>query len=247
MAEPDARLIVAALAIALAGVAKGVTGMGIPVIGVPILVALYGDLRAVLPVTILATILSDVAMAIRWRRDVRELLVLLPFALAGLVGIVAGTRLLVAIRPAILSLALAAVMTAFIVASWLGRTPRIPRARRWGALAGLAGGVLQGAAGASGPVVTSYLLSIGIPRATFLLAINVVFGVLDVTQAATLAQLGLLHGGILGAALATCAITALGLVAGVALQRRIDDRVFRHAILVLLALATAGLVIRAVR
>jgi len=38
----DWRLAVAIVAIVVAGIAKGVTGMGLPIAGVPILVALYG-------------------------------------------------------------------------------------------------------------------------------------------------------------------------------------------------------------
>jgi uncharacterized membrane protein YfcA len=243
----DPRLVVAALAVVLAGIAKGVTGMGLPVIGVPILVALYGDLRAVLPVTILATILSDVAMGLRWRRDVRELAIFVPFGLAGLVGIVLGSRLLLVIRPQILSLALAAVLVAFIAATWLGKMPTIARAKalRYGAGVGVIAGVLQGATGASGPIVTSYLLSTKISRATFLLAINVVFLILDTTQAVSLAQFGLLRANILGVALAVCGLTGVGLAFGLAIQHRINDALFRHAILGLLSLATLGLILRA--
>jgi uncharacterized membrane protein YfcA len=72
----DARLIVAITAIVLSGIAKGVTGMGLPVVGVPILVALYGDLRLVLPLTVIATVLSDLAMLARWRKHVGNIRVL---------------------------------------------------------------------------------------------------------------------------------------------------------------------------
>jgi uncharacterized membrane protein YfcA len=240
-------LVAAAGAIALAGVAKGVTGLGLPVVAVPILVALYGDLRLVLPVTVVATNLSDIAMIVRWRRDPRELGTLFPFMIAGLVGIVLGTNVLLLVRPAILSLALAAIIVSFVVIAWIGKMPVMGRreALRFGAGVGLLAGVAQGAAGASGPIVTSYLLSTKLPRATFLFAINLIFMILDATQLVSLWRLGLLHG-TASLALGACGLTVVGMAAGFAVQHRIDDALFRRTILILLSLAAVGLILRAV-
>ncbi|MFN2460482.1 MAG: sulfite exporter TauE/SafE family protein [Candidatus Velthaea sp.] len=245
----DSRLVVALIAIFVAGIAKGVTGMGIPVVGVPILAALYGDLRLILPMTIVATTLSDVAMAWRWRRPLGEARILVPFAVAGLVGIVAGTQLLVRVRPQFLSALLACVVIAFVVVSLLGKMPTLERgaAGRWGAAIGLAAGAIQGSAGASGPIVTSYLLSMQLPRATFLFAINVIFAVLDVTQTASLGRLGLLHVASLGAVAVVTALALVGMWIGFAVHDRIDDRAFQRGVLVLLAVTAVGLLARAAR
>src|ERR1700681_3107005 len=89
----DARLAVAALAIVVAGVAKGVTGMGIPIAGVPILVALYGDLRMVLVVTVLGSATADIPMLWRYRDRWRDAKMLLGFGIMGIIGIVVGTQI----------------------------------------------------------------------------------------------------------------------------------------------------------
>ena len=79
----DARLIVAVVAVVLAGFAKSVTGMGLPVLAVPILVALYGDLRLVLLCTVLGTVLTDPPMLWRYRAHWRDSRMLVGFLILG--------------------------------------------------------------------------------------------------------------------------------------------------------------------
>src|ERR1019366_8566448 len=187
----DARLAFALATIVIAGVAKGVTGMGLPVAGVPILVALYGDLRLVLLTTVLATALSDVPMLWRFRKNYREASILVGFLICGRIGIVIGTRILLYVKVSILSAVLAAVVIAFILVSWFGKVPTMSKvlASRLGPLIGFICGVIQGSAGASGPIVTTYLVSSQISRDGFLFAINAIFFVLDWTQFVSLQQL----------------------------------------------------------
>src|SRR5471030_2980149 len=117
----DIRLVLAIATIFIAGVAKGVTGMGLPIAGVPILVALYGDLRMVLVVTILGSATADIPLLWRYRSRYRDATMLIGFGVLGIIGIVVGTQILAFVRPAILSGVLAAVVIVFAVMSWLGR------------------------------------------------------------------------------------------------------------------------------
>jgi uncharacterized membrane protein YfcA len=245
----DARLGIAIAAILLAGVAKGVTGMGLPVAGVPILVALYGDLRLVLLTTVLATAVSDVPMLWRFRKNYREASILTGFLICGLIGIVIGTRILLYVKVSILSAILAAVVIAFIAVSWFGKVPTMsrPLAQRVGPLIGFACGIIQGSAGASGPIVTTYLVSSQLSRDGFLFAINAVFFVLDWTQFASLQQLHLTTLAIWQAAGVVLVLAFAGIGIGLAIQKRIDDVIFKRAVLVMLGCAAIGLVIRALR
>jgi uncharacterized protein len=243
----DARLLVALCAVVLAGIAKGVTGMGLPVVGVPLLVALYGDLRLVLPLTVMATALSDVVMVARWRKHAGDVRVLLPFAFGALLGVVAGTHLLTIVRPSLLSGALALVVISFVVASWLERMPTLTRtqALRWGPAVGAFAGIAQGGAGASGPITTGYLMSMQLARGPFLFAINIVFVVIDVAQLLSLAQIGVIRTSSLAPASLVAVVLGVGMWGGFTLQRKIDDRLFRRGILALLSLAAIGLAVRA--
>ena len=237
------------MTVVLAGLAKAVTGMGLPVAGVPILVALYGDLRLVLLSTILGTVLTDIPMLWRYRANARDSRMLAGFLVAGLIGIVIGTRVLTFVKTAVLAGVLAVVMVAFIIVAWIGRVPTMPRAvaARVGPLVGLACGVLQGSAGASGPVVTSYLVSTQLPRASFLFAINAIFFTLDATQFVSLQQLHLTTAAIWTSAVLVLALVSAGMAAGFAVQSRIDDVLFKRGVLVMLAFAALGLIVRAVR
>jgi uncharacterized protein len=245
----DARLGVAIAAILLAGIAKGVTGMGLPVAGVPILVALYGDLRLVLLTTVLATAVSDVPMLWRFRKNYREASILVGFLICGLIGIVIGTRILLYVKVSILSAILAAVVIAFIAVSWFGKVPTMsrPLAQRVGPLIGFACGIIQGSAGASGPIVTTYLVSSQLSRDGFLFAINAIFFVLDWTQFASLQQLHLTTLAIWQAAGVVLVLVFAGMGIGFAIQKRIDDVIFKRAVLVMLGCAAVGLIIRALR
>lgn len=245
----DFRLVIAVATIVLAGVAKGVTGMGIPVAGVPILVALYGDLRLVLLTTILATALSDIPLLWRFRKSYREASVFVGFLIAGAIGMYIGTRILAYVQTSILSAVLAAVVIAFITVSVVGKVPTISRtmANRLGPLIGLICGTLQGSAGASGPIVTTYLVSSQLTRDGFLFAINMIFFVLDWTQFATLQSLHLTTQTIWLAAFAVAVLAFAGIGIGFAIQKRVDDVVFKRALLVMLGFAACGLIIRALR
>ncbi len=245
----DARLIVAVAAVLLAGFAKSVTGMGLPVLAVPILAALYGDLRLVLLCTVLGTVLTDPPMVWRYRAHWRESTMLGGFLIAGVIGMVIGTHVLTVVKGAWLAGALAVVVIAFIVSSLTGRVPTMPRvvAVRIAPLVGLICGVLQGSAGAAGPVSTSYLVSTRMPRGSFLFAINVIFLTLDATQFVSLQQLHLTTPAIWTAAVGIFVLCAAGLGIGFVLQSRIDDRAFKRGVLVMLACAAAGLLYRAAR
>ena len=245
----DWRLILAIATILLAGVAKGVTGMGIPVAGVPILVALYGDLRLVLLSTILATAVSDLPMVWRYRASWRDATFLGGFMIAGLIGIVIGTAILQIVPVPILCAVLACVVIAFIFISWVGKVPTMSKhiAQRTGPLVGLICGVFQGSAGASGPIITSYLVSSGLTREGFLFSINAIFVVLDWTQFISLQRLGLTTPSIWLISFIVLVLAFIGMGIGLFIQKRIDDAIFKRAVLIMLACAAIGLITRALR
>gem|GEM_PF-1251569 len=245
----DWRLLVAFLTLLIAGIAKAITGMGVPIAGVPILVALYGDLRLVLLMTILSTAVSDVPMLWRYRRQYREAAPLAGFLICSIAGIFIGTKILTLVNPAILCGLLAIIVVIFIPISWFGKVPTVSPvlASRIGPFLGLLCGVVQGTAGASGPIVTSFLISIKLSRESFLFAIIAMFSVLDWTQLVSLQLLHLTTTGIFIISVAFLAIVFAGMAIGFAIQKRINDLVFRRGVLVMLAIAALGLIIRASR
>ena len=239
----DWRLIVAVLAMILGGVTKSLTGLGVPVIAIPILTALYGSLTDVIVVTILSTVLSDIYFIVRERQHWREAPYLIPLLVFGVLGIVLGAQILVAINDVYLSGALGVVLTVFVITSWMGTLPTFSdkTTKRASPVIGFLGGALQGSTGASGPVVTMYLFNAPISKGGFLFAVNFVFFVLDITQFGALAQLGLYTTGRAQLAVLAVIPLAIGMIGGVWLSRRVDAAVFRKGVLVVLALTALTL------
>jgi hypothetical protein len=95
--------------------------------------------------------------------------------------------------------------------------------------------------------VTTYLVSSQLSRDGFLFAINAIFFVLDWTQFASLQQLHLTTLAIWQAAGVVLVLVFAGMGIGFAIQKRIDDVIFKRAVLVMLGCAAVGLVIRALR
>ena len=108
-------------------------------------------------------------------------------------------------------------------------------------------GLIQGSAGASGPIVTTYLVSSQLSRDGFLFSINAIFFVLDWTQVASLAQLHVTTRAIWLTSLVVVALVFAGIVIGFVIQKRIDDAIFKRAVLAMLSCAAVGLVVRSVR
>ena len=245
----DWRIGAAIAAVVFAGVAKGVTGMGLPVAGVPILVALYGDLRLVLLATILATATSDIPMLWKYRDRWRDARMLLGFFALAFVGIFIGNQILHVVKTSILAGGLALLVIVFITISWLGRMPRMSQtlATRLAPVIGLLSGIVQGSVGASGPIPTIYLVSAQLPRESFLFALSAIFFVNDWAQFTALHVHGEGGGGIAILSVAVTVLAFAGLAAGMWLQSRIDDAVFRRGVLGMLAIAAIALIARAVR
>ena len=95
--------------------------------------------------------------------------------------------------------------------------------------------------------MTTYLVSSQLTREGFLFSINLVFLVLDWTQFVSLEQLHLTTPAIWTWAAGVVVLAFAGMGLGFAIQKRIDDTIFKRAVLVMLACAAVGLVIRALR
>jgi uncharacterized membrane protein YfcA len=245
----DGWLVAAVGIIVFAGVVKSVTGLGIPVVGTPLLVLIYGHLAIVVAVMSIPTTVCSGYFVWRTRGHVQGVLVTLGLLLpCGVIGVVAGTHLLVTVPTRILAGVLAGVIAVFVISQVARRAQPAVGERASPALApvvGVLSGALQGTSGASGPLVTMYLLRRPLSRNAFFFAANAAFLVFDLTQMATLANLGqLTPGRAAGGALALVPLFG-GVWAGAWLARRVDDHLFRYGVLAILAVTAVSLGARA--
>jgi uncharacterized protein len=184
------------LALGAGAIAKGATGMGLPLIAIPVLASYLGLPHAV-SVMLIPIIATNSWQAWRFRNEGRaaDLRFLLPMCIAGSVGMVLGTYALAELDERSLMLLLGLVLLCyvgfrliqpdFVLGPTLGYRIAAP--------AGLAAGVLQGAAGLSSPAVITFIHAMRLPYRPHVFAVSVIFLVLGLVQLPSLAVNGILQ------------------------------------------------------
>lgn len=153
----DARLAVVCTAVLLGGFIRGFTGFGAALVIVPVLSLAYEPRLSVVAMTVMGipTLFQLLPEAIRSS----ERRIVIPTSLAILAATPFGTWLLVAISPPVMKIAISGLvlaMVAMLARGWrLGGHVSMPVLLS----AGMAGGVIQGAAGIGGPPVVAIALS----------------------------------------------------------------------------------------
>ncbi len=148
-------------ALALGGVLKGATGAGVPVIAVPVIAA-FVDVRFAVMVMVVVNLMTNTRQIWTFRDTRLPEGFALRFGLAGAVGALIGTGLLVWLPEEVLSAMLAGLVFAYIGLRLARPDFRLSMevARRFVIPVGAIGGVFQGAAGISAPVSVSFLNAI---------------------------------------------------------------------------------------
>ncbi|MCL5059628.1 MAG: sulfite exporter TauE/SafE family protein [Candidatus Thermoplasmatota archaeon] len=134
---------------------RGITGFGSGLVAVPLL-ALFLPLQFVVPLVLLLDFTASLVIGglhfkrVQWG----ELGVLIPF---GIVGVIAGTGLLVKLPPGPMLIALAGFVFIFAVRSMLDIHGDKPASRGWAVPAALTGGTVGALFGTGGPPYVIYL------------------------------------------------------------------------------------------
>lgn len=134
---------------------RGITGFGSGLVAVPLL-ALFLPLQFVVPLVLLLDFTASLVIGglhfkrVQWG----EIGVLVPF---GIVGVVAGTSLLVKLPAEPMLIALAAFVFIFAVRSMFNIHGDKPASRGWAAPAALTGGTVGALFGTGGPPYVIYL------------------------------------------------------------------------------------------
>lgn len=237
-------IFIAVLALLVAGFAKGISGMGLPVVATPILTLLF-DLQTAIAITIVPTLLTDVIMLIRTPKNWGLIKNAASLMMFGMGGIVIGSYVLINIDPSILSGILGIIILIFVVTSFFSLLPTIKRRRWLDAAVGIIGGTAQGAAGASGPIISMYMLQMKMSRNEFLFMINSFFVTIDFVQFFTVYKLGLYQGPVVNYSIGAIVPALLALTVAFALQKRISDQVFRYSVLIIMTVSALVLLYKA--
>jgi uncharacterized membrane protein YfcA len=178
-------IIYMTMALAAGAVVKGATGMGLPLIALPVLTAVFGLQHAVV-LMIIPIIVTNIWQVWRFRAERRGPgMAFLPwFLVAGVVGIGLGTWALTTMPERLLVLALGIILLLYVALRlfkphW---SLNADRARTLGPLAGLGGGILQGATGISAPIGVTFIHAMALSRAAHLFAVSTMFLLLSSVQ-----------------------------------------------------------------
>jgi hypothetical protein len=189
-------ILIMVLALGAGAVVKGATGMGLPLIALPVLTAVFGLQHAVGLMTI-PLIVTNAWQVWRFRAEAATpRMAFMPwFLVGGALGIMLGTWALTSLPERLLVLGLGVILLAYVGLRLV--TPHwslnLAMARRFGPLAGLGGGTLQGATGISAPIGVTFIHAMGLDRAAHVYAVSAMFLLFSVVQLPALFVAGVMQ------------------------------------------------------
>lgn len=217
---------------------KGLTGFGLPQVAIPILAVFLGVEHAVIIMAI-PGVVSNLWLLRQHRAPAeRRHLQLRAMLACSVVGAAVGTLMLKSLDNRVLSMVLALLILGYVAVATSRPTFSIPPSvhRATALPVGLLAGGLQGAAGISGPLLTTYLHGLRLGSDTYMHALNAMFLIGSVSQTATFVAIGAYDRGLLAQSLIALVPIAVGLPLGSWAHRRLSSKTFNKAVLVLLAL-----------
>jgi uncharacterized membrane protein YfcA len=236
-------LVLIALAMSVAAFVKGATGQGLPPIVIPV-VATFMGLEAAVVIMTIPGVLTNTWLLWNYRehfKNTRDLPVLL---VMGTLGAVLGTFLLRALDEDVLSLVLAGLIGLYVVVYLARPSFRLSPAltRFTSPPVGLAAGVLQGATGLSGPLISTYLHGYRLEKEAYVLSLTTVFQVWAFVQGIALVSVGLFTRDLLVLSLLSL-IPIMGVLPlGARFATRLSRRTFDLIVLTVLVCTATKLV-----
>jgi uncharacterized membrane protein YfcA len=230
-----------------ASMVNGVAGFGFALVAVALMAVVLEPRPAVVLMSVITPLIQTFQLRYHWAfRAVTGRLV--PMLVAAAAGTIVGANLLVILPGFVLAIALGLLTLWFVIGSLRREPMRLApsTARRLAPGVGLLAGISNGTLGASGPILGSYLLAIGLTGRHFVFAISIAFAVMSAVRVGSLAVLGEYTATLLllGAGLAIPAWT--GQRIGFWLQGRLSPVAFQRVILVVLFGASLNLLYRGI-
>jgi uncharacterized protein len=162
----------------LAAFTKGILGFGVAIITVPIM-SIFVEPKTAIALMSLPSMFNNFIIMWQWRDQDSLPLIrrISPLLIAGTIGMVFGSILLVLLRPQIIMLCLGSLTILFVLTDKLRQDWQIPpeQERYWATPAGFLAGLLGGVSGISGPILVAYLYSLKLDKRLFVYAMSTLF------------------------------------------------------------------------
>ncbi len=239
-------LAIVLVAVVIGAIAKAVTGMGLPLIAIPI-ASLFIDVDDAIVVIAFPNVLANAYLAARERHSYPETRDLTTLAIAGVIGAIVGTLVLVSIPERPLVIAVIVAIVGYVVLFFAHPDLRVgpARSKRLAPAVGGVAGVFQGAVGISGPIVGSWIHSYRLPRGAHILSVTSLFFITGVTQLIVLIGSGELSGRVLATLLACIPVFA-AIPIGTRLRNSVSVRGFDLAIVGMLVVSALALTMQTI-
>jgi uncharacterized membrane protein YfcA len=221
---------------------KGATGQGLPLIAIPV-IATFAGVEVAIVVMAIPGLVTNAWLLWRHRSHYRATRDLPALLVMGALGAVIGTFLLQSLDERVLSLVLAAMIClyafVFVTHPDLKLPERVTRVAS--PPVGLAAGVLQGATGIAGPIMSTYLHGYRYPQEVYVLSISTIYQVFAVVQVVALAAVGLYTSDRLVLSLLALVPIMAALPLGARLTTRLSRATFDRIVLAILVISAITL------
>lgn len=238
-----AEIVIALAALVVGSLLKSVSGFGLPLVTIPAISAV-ADLETAVAVTSIPNLALNGALAWRERASWPETRDLPVLGIAGFVGAVIGTIVLVSVAEWILVALLLVVVIAYAVTFFTNPEIRLAPgpARRLAPIVGTIAGAMQGAVGISGPIVASWLHAYRLPRNALILSVTSLFALGAAAQVITLGIDGALDDRwLLSVAGVVPALATIPL--GARLRETVTSATFDRIVVLTVTASTVGLAV----
>jgi uncharacterized membrane protein YfcA len=233
VAEPRFLLLLAVIAVA--GVARGMSGFGSGMIVGPVAGALYGPKWSLVTIAILDALpMIPVTLPALKHAVWREIV---PVAIGSFLFVPVGIAILKAGDPIVLRWIISGAILACIAVLWSGWRYRGPRNAAVSVAAGGVAGTLSGIAQIPGPPVIAYWMASGLPAVVVRANLLTFFLIGEFVTMGNLWAAGLLEHGPVTIGITAMPVYFLALLAGWALFGLASERIYR--------LVTFGLIVAA--
>ena len=222
------------LVVFLAVFTQSLSGFGVALVAMALLPALVG-IKVATPLVAMFALVLEVVLVIRYRQSI-EIRAVWHIALAAVVGTPLGVIFLTRVDENVALAVLGLVIAGYALYALLGlKMPRLENSI-WAYLAGLLGGMLGGAYNTSGPPVIVFADCRRWPPDVFKGNLQGYFIIVSLAVAASHALNGNFTPQVWNMFFWTLPFLAVGIVAGLSLDRWLNPVLFRKVVLVLLVL-----------
>jgi uncharacterized membrane protein YfcA len=236
-------LTATALAVAAGAFAQSVTGFGFAMVAIPLVSFVLGPVDAVVVVTVVACVLT-LGASRRHRSDV-QWSVAVRMVLAGVLGMPVGLAALTLLDDRVLAMGIAVVIGVFAVLAFVGFS--LERSTPVMLGAGVTSGVFLTATGVNGPPLVAALQAMGFGPRQMRATLQATFAAQDVLAVAGFVVVGQLHGRTWLLAAVGVPGLVVGWLLGEQVFERVDQRVFRVLVLVVLLVSAVLLFVNGLR